>query len=117
LDNRQKGNFGEEIAVKYLLEHGFKILQRNYSASKNFQGGEIDIIALKGDTIHFIEVKSRDTDKFGLGRESVTPAKQKTLRKMATQYLVKNGLWEKVFVSLDVVEITCGKVEHLVDCF
>lgn len=48
------GNFGETIAVKYLRNNGFEIIERNYTR----KWGELDIIARKDDIVHFVEVKS-----------------------------------------------------------
>ena len=51
---RQTGNLGEDIAARFLERKGFKILERNYSR----KSGEVDIIALKDDVMHFVEVKA-----------------------------------------------------------
>jgi len=81
------------------------------------QGGEIDIIAKNGERIHFIEVKMRQTDKFGTGREAVTPAKQKTIRRLATRWLVEKDLYDIAPVSLDVIEISGDGIEYFDNCF
>ena len=51
--SRKKGNIAEDKAVEYLLSHGFDIIERNFYS----RFGEIDIIAFKDETFHFIEVK------------------------------------------------------------
>jgi putative endonuclease len=57
--NSQKiGQIGENIASKYLIRHGFSIIERNYTR----KWGEIDIIAKKGNKIHFVEVKSKTVE-------------------------------------------------------
>ena len=132
IDNRAKGTHGEVLAVNYLKQKGFEIIARNYSPKSNFQGGEIDIIALKppspaappplqkgelSGVIHFIEVKSRTSDKFGLGREAVTPAKQKIIRKLATLYLVQRGIYDTASCCFDVIEINGTQIEHFTNCF
>lgn len=54
--NTQKvGQLGEDVACKYLIKHGFSIIERNYTR----KWGEIDIIATKDDVLYFIEVKAR----------------------------------------------------------
>jgi len=116
-NNRTKGNQGESLAADFLFKNDFKIIARNFSSSTNFQGGEIDIIAKRGETIHFIEVKSRQSDKFGLGREAVTLAKQKIIRRLATLYLVQNGSCDTASCCFDVIEINSGAVEHFINCF
>ena len=66
--NKQKGNIGEALAYNYLLKNGYKILETNYKTSI----GEIDIIATNDENrIIFIEVKRRETAKFGYPREAV----------------------------------------------
>lgn len=52
--SRQKGNLGEDLASLFLMKHGFEILERNYLKP----WGEIDIVAKKNKTLHFVEVKS-----------------------------------------------------------
>ena len=115
--NRSSGNVGEAIAVNHLEGEGFKIEKTNFKAKM----GEVDIIASRKGRLHFIEVKYRQTNKFGLGREAVTATKQRTIRNVAKLYLVQNGLYNKVFVSFDVIEIMGSfqdyKLEHLVGCF
>ena len=116
-NSREKGRKAEDLAVSYLVKNDFKILQRNYAFSNNFKGGEIDIIAVYKNTIHFIEVKARETDNFGLGRESVTRPKQQSIRKMATHYLATNKIYGEVHVSFDVIEISNSKVDYFENCF
>ena len=106
--NKIYGNVGERIACEYLEDAGYKIIDRNY---KNFWG-EIDIICtkrVKKEVLYvFVEVKYRNSKKFGLPREAVTKQKQKTIRKVASYYLKSKGLFDKVFVRFDCVEILDG---------
>ncbi|CUT04397.1 YraN family protein [Candidatus Chrysopegis kryptomonas] len=85
---KDKGKIGEEIAVKFLSEKGYKILRRNY----RFGHGEIDIIAMDGDILVFVEVKTRFSDKFGLPEDSVTIKKRKQLKKIAGAFLQFNDV-------------------------
>ena len=81
--NKKTGNVGEALAVKYLKEKSYQIKELNYTNKI----GEIDIIATQNDTIVFIEVKSRTSNKFGVGREAVNFYKQQKIRKVAQCYL------------------------------
>jgi putative endonuclease len=117
INTRARGREAEDQAIEFLRERGFKILRTNFALSGNFKGGEIDIIAEKGGRIHFIEVKSRESDKFGLGREAVTASKQRSIRRIATAFLVQAKLYDKVPCSFDVIEITSGVIEYLENCF
>ena len=86
---RKKGDIGEEVAFSYLEKHGYKILERNYST----KFGEIDIIAKKGKTVVFVEVKTRrDALESDLYPErNVDWRKQGKLIRTAEYYLIKNN--------------------------
>jgi putative endonuclease len=107
---------GEDLAVKFLKEIGYKIVAKNYKT----QIGEIDIIARDGDTTVFIEVKTRTNDSFGYPFESVHTGKRRKLRNLALLYLKKQG--KELPVRFDVLSILCtenGKkeIEHIKDAF
>ncbi len=99
-ENLSLGKSGEEAAVKFLKENGYKIRERNYRTKL----GEVDIIAQDKDTICFIEVKTRLSDRQGSPAESVTSFKQRQISKAALIFLKeKNLLDEKA--RFDVVSI------------
>lgn len=85
---KDTGSWGEDQAAKYLKKHGYRIIERNYSC----RFGEIDLIARKGRTVCFVEVKLRSSVQFGLPREAVTAAKRERLRKTALYYLSEHEL-------------------------
>lgn len=93
------GTEGEALAASYLETQGYRIWARNFRSGK----GEIDIIASDGNTLVFVEVKTRSTARFGLPREAVTSFKQSMLRKTAMAYLVQ--LPKEIPCRFDVVEI------------
>ncbi len=113
---KDKGKIGEEIAVKFLTKKGFKILRRNYRYGK----GEIDIIAMDGDKLIFVEVKTRISDRFGTPEDSVTIKKRKQLRKIADAFLQTNEV-EFSECRFDVIGIILkrGKLEinHIENAF
>ena len=84
------GRRGEEMALEYFRLKGYKIVERGFRLFR----GEIDIIAYDGDTLVFIEVKTRATTEFGLPEEAVTPAKQSQIRKIARGFLIERSLGE-----------------------
>ena len=113
------GNLGEDEAVKYLKTNKYIILERNF----NVHGGEIDIIAKKGDYVIFVEVKTRSTDEYGGGAEAVNYTKQQRLIRAAKVYMLKLG---DVPVRFDVVVVNGfmkGKkfvketIEHIENAF
>lgn len=108
--NLYLGKSGEEKAVGLLKENGYKILVRNYRTRL----GEIDIIAKDKGTIAFIEVKTRNSDKFGLPSEAVSGLKQRQISKAALLYLKENRLLDKP-ARFDVVSIDCGEDKPRLD--
>lgn len=94
------GKVGENLAVKYLEQIGYKVVERNFECRQ----GEIDIIALDKNEIIFIEVKTRTNIKFGSPIEAVNEAKQKHLLKAVEYYLYSRNL-ENEFVRIDVIEM------------
>lgn len=110
--NFVKGKKGETVAVKFLIDNGYKIIQQNY---KN-KIGEIDIIAEKDNRIIFIEVKYRQTAKFGYPRESVNYYKQKKIKQVALTYLKQKSKTDAL-IRFDVIEILDEKLTHLIAAF
>jgi putative endonuclease len=110
---REKGNEAEDTAVELLLNKGYQIIKRNFTYGRI---GEIDIVAKDGDTLVFVEVKSRKTKEYGSPLESVTPKKQRVLRKVAEGYYYINKL-EDVSSRFDIIAIDYSEkppvVEHL----
>jgi len=77
------GEKGEGLAVKFLLRKGYKILEQNYKT----RIGEIDIIAIDGETLVFVEVKTRESLNYGQPFESVTGFKRRKIANVALLYL------------------------------
>ncbi|HML36940.1 MAG TPA: YraN family protein [Bacillota bacterium] len=94
------GSWGEAAAEKYLKKKGYAILERNFRCRL----GEIDIIALDGRSLVFIEVKTRCNQNYGLPCEAVTAAKLQHLKRTAAYYIAAHnaGSWD---LRLDVIEI------------
>ena len=104
------GNKGERVAARFLRRRGFKILARQYSN----RFGEIDLIALDGRCVVFVEVKTRRSTAAGLPVEAVTPQKQKKLTQVALAFLKRHALLERP-ARFDVVAVlwpeTSGRPE------
>ncbi len=86
--NQCVGRLGEDAAVEFLINQQFLIVHRNF----RFRRGEIDIIAIRETTTHFIEVKTRTGFNYGEGELAVNLSKQRTIRLVAEFYLQKFGL-------------------------
>lgn len=98
--NIEKGKAGEDMALGVLKKNGYRIIERNYRC----RYGEIDIIAKDGDTIVFVEVKTRSSSSFGPPKASVDHRKQRHIIKAATEYLARCGLTDRD-ARFDVVGI------------
>ncbi len=96
-ENLSFGAKGEKIAADYLKKKGYKIIARNYKNRIGRQIGEIDIIAEKEKEIVFVEVKTRDLEKYQktLPEENITPSKIHKLDKIANSYIKANNFWNR----------------------
>lgn len=108
LDNKRIGKKGELLAEKLLERQGYEILERNFHT----RFGEIDIVAIDGDTLIFVEVKTRIGDKFGKPEEAVGRRKIRAITK-AGQYsrLIRKDLPEAERIDVVAIELSDeGKV-------
>ena len=101
--SRARGDIAEEKAAQYLRENGFEIIDRNVSS----RFGEIDIIALKSEVLHFVEVKSAST--YALAMQNITPRKLQRFLRTVDVYLKKHRL--EIVYSIDAVAVTPEAVE------
>lgn len=127
--NSQKiGELGEDVACKFLIKHGFSVLERNYTR----KWGEIDIIAKKDNKRYFIEVKSvscvtlpvfSDDDPFiRRPEENMHPWKLKRLRRVVETYLINQRLgfveWQfdllLVYLDLEQKKARVRKIENII---
>ena len=106
------GGAGENRAVKFLKSKGYKILERNYKTRL----GEADVIAKDGETLVFIEVKTRKTEYYGAPAEAVTREKRRKYCLVAEEYLMRNKLSD-VFCRFDVIEVEEDKINHIENAF
>ncbi len=100
------GRRGEEIARQYLTDHGWKILETNW----RFSRAEVDIIAKDGQTLVFVEVKTRSSVYFGQPEEFVMEDKEKLLVGAASAYMEKiDHDWE---IRFDIIGIIFHNEQH-----
>jgi putative endonuclease len=106
---RANGVRGEDLAMRYLQEHKFIVVARNFKPRSG--RGEIDIIAWDGDTLVFVEVKSSVNDDRGTPDRAIDRYKRERLEWSARSYLAKaNVPWERS--RFDIVTIVGSKIEH-----
>jgi putative endonuclease len=114
-EHNELGKLGEELAVAFLQQNGYDILETNWT----FQKAEIDIIAQKETVLAIVEVKTRSSIDFGLPQDFVKPKKIQLLVKAVNEYVVSNDL--DLVVRFDIIAIHREegefKIEHLEDAF
>lgn len=106
MNKRLIGKIKEDEAIKYLIDNGYKIIDRNFYTRL----GEIDIIAKDNDTICFIEVKYRRKNTPYLGVEAVNKNKIKKIRSTAKMYIYKKALDINNKYRFDVLSIDGDKI-------
>lgn len=113
--HNELGEKGEQLAVDFLLQNGYQIMERNY----RFQKAEVDIIAKQKDTLAIVEVKTRSTIDFGNPQDFLKPKQIQRIVKAVDQYVTTNKL--DVEVRFDIIAIVkTGKtfeIEHLENAF
>lgn len=111
-----RGRRGEALAAERLARLGYRLLDRNARGGS----GEIDLVAEDGETVVFVEVRSRATGAFGSAAESVTRGKQARLSRAALAYLAGRG-WLGRPARFDVVAVDgpagAERVEVIRDAF
>lgn len=106
------GKQGEEMAVNYLKDKNYEIIQRNFRSKQ----GEIDIIAWDIITCElvFFEVKTRTNYSYGKPAEAITNIKQKHIYKTAKYYVYYNKI-KNVPIRFDVMEINLGEKSYTIN--
>jgi len=95
-----EGRLGERIACRFLLKQGYDILARRFRG----RSGELDLIGFEGETLVFIEVKTRATKTFGDPWEFVDWQKQQSLRRAAEEFIARYDLGEYTY-RFDIVSV------------
>jgi len=110
-EHNDVGREGEALAANFLQQKGYEIVDRNW----RYGPKEIDIVARDGDTMVFVEVKTRSTLAFELPQEAVTKKKMKNLVEAADAYLIQHNI--DLESRFDIVAVLNGNppkvIEHL----
>ena len=104
----KKGKWGEDKAAEFLKGKGYSIIERNYRC----RWGEIDIIAERAGTVHFVEVKTRSSDDYGSPLEAITCDKMHHIMRAAQYYIHSNSL-EACEISLDGIGICKDSIDFV----
>jgi putative endonuclease len=114
-NNKNKGDWGEKVALEFLQKKGFSILETNWCFLKL----EIDIIAKHEGKIVFVEVKTRFNEEKGDPEDGVTLKKQRFLIKAANYYIIEKDIMEEA--RFDIVSVLTEnnktQVKHYPDAF
>jgi len=97
--NKKLGEWGEELASRFLIEKGFDKIDSNWHK----QVGEIDLIFEKDEEIIFVEVKTRTNCNFGFPEESITVSKRQKIRKVIELYMMEGDI--ELIPRFDVVVV------------
>ncbi len=116
LTSRQRtGQAGEAIAATYARQRGWQVLESNV----RLPSGEIDLVVRDGDEIALVEVRTRHSDAFGTGAESLTTRKRARMAACAFEYLLARAIdpdtarWRVDLVAIVLVAGGTPRVEHL----
>ena len=116
-ERQECGREGEARAAAFLAARGFTILARNARSA----AGEIDLVALDGETLVFCEVRTRRSRRQGGALESVTPLKQRQVVRVAEWFLTRHPELQARPIRFDVVAIDVrgdeAAIEHVADAF
>ncbi len=101
------GRLGEQLAADWLVERGFTVLERNWRHSR----AEVDIIACRALTLHFIEIKTRSSSAFGLPETAVTTRKIRQLMGAGAAYQEQYPGWKRV--QYDILSVMLTRKEYV----
>jgi len=110
------GRIGEDLAHRYLRRQGCTIVARTYRTRSG--SGEIDLVAWQGETLVFVEVKTRDSAEFGTPDRAVDADKERHLRTAARDYARRAGVeWERIRFDVVSVVLNPRRIEWIRDAF
>ena len=104
--NKEKGDEGEKVVIRYLEQYGYEILTQNFRC----RSGEIDVIFKDKEEIVFAEIKTRSGTNYGFPAESVTMFKRNHILGTAKYFLYRYDLWN-CNVRFDVIEVYLRKYQ------
>jgi putative endonuclease len=110
---QRTGRAGEDQAAAWYVAAGYTVVARNWRCRQ----GELDLVAVKGGTYVFCEVKTRRTDAFGVPASAVTPAKQARIRRLAAVWLAEEAPGRARLLRFDVVGILAGELDVIEGAF
>lgn len=113
--DQARGRIGEDLAHRFLQRAGMTVVARNYRTRAG--AGELDLVAWEGETLVFIEVKTRGSDEIAEPASAVDEDKEVRLLRAAREYIHRAGL-ERPRVRFDIVSVVLAplpRIDHLRD--
>lgn len=114
-EHNEIGILGESIAMDFLIENGYQIRAQNW----RFSRAELDIVAIKDQTLVVVEVKTRSSAEFENPKEAVTKSKQKKIIKAANAYIEEFDI--DLECRFDIISVLIQnkkpEIEHIQDAF
>lgn len=112
--SKRIGTLGEQLALKFLQQKGYKLIIQNY----HIRGGEIDLILKKSGILVFVEVKTRTNQRFGLPEEALTDRKKRKLVRAIYHYLADHPhqQWQCDMIALRI-KGNKGEITHYKNIF
>ena len=107
------GSQGENTALSYYQEHGWDLVTKNfqyYQKGRSGRRAEIDLILKKDNILLIVEVKVRQTKKFGTAIDSINAAKLTNIKSGLAYFLVKHQLFKHFFIKVEIFCLDFGKV-------
>lgn len=108
----RRGALGEQHVAALVEERGWSIIDRNFRT----RGGEIDLVALDGDVLVFIEVRARSDAAFGLADETVDARKLRRLTTTAMTYIEQHPDLSERYWRIDLFAVTLNRDNRVIAC-
>ena len=112
--HNELGKWGEEIAAAYLRDKGFVIVERNWHS----QHRDLDIVAIDGSEMVFVEVKARSSEMFAYPDQTITPKKRLNLQQSINHYVKSHHITQRFRIDIITVIGNIGqppRIDHLTD--
>ncbi|OHA39551.1 MAG: hypothetical protein A3I97_00195 [Candidatus Taylorbacteria bacterium RIFCSPLOWO2_02_FULL_44_35] len=104
-ETQKVGQLGEDIAVRFLMKHGYEIIARNFTQ----KCGELDIVAKNKGKIHFVEVKTVSRESFYRPEENVNPRKLKRMARAIQIYIAQKHVSPETYWQTDIITVILDK--------
>lgn len=102
---KKLGAWGEELALKYFEEKGYRLIEKNWRASGQKQLGEIDLIVGLGQELVFVEVKTRTTKEFGFAENAVDRFKREKIKRAINKFIFSHEQYREHYPRFDILVV------------